>query len=437
MDLLKAEMARKRKALQLAKEQTRSGNNNISGKKKKKRQFLKAGQLKQFMEEQEEEERDKGKKKDSFSVDKEWNQSTKNDKQKDNNNNNNNNNKRGIDSNKDDKDERLKETSVEKGKKRNKNDSSGRKKSGDELSKKKKSEGLSLDDIVSALRSMGLPIRLFGEDLDDIRQRLDKSTLEYEHMRAGKSEQSEFLLDKQHRPSAATTGKQQQQQQLLLKQQRKQQPIQKQGTNNTNPKKKNTLTPKQREELLKYIEPQNNDITTTTTTTTTNEKTMKEDEDSRRLIYNFFKALLLRWELDLEKRSEDICSSSSGIREMRTFKQCQDYIRPLFQSCRTNQLEDNIVAPLKKIVDFARSGEFVKAHDAYMDVAIGRSAWPIGVTMVGIHARSGRAKIESANVAHVMNSELQRKYLTSIKRLLSYYQNIRTDVPPSKKVLNT
>jgi len=54
--------------------------------------------------------------------------------------------------------------------------------------------------------------------------------------------------------------------------------------------------------------------------------------------------------------------------------------------------------------------------------------------MVGIHARSGRAKIESANVAHVMNSELQRKYLTSVKRLMTYAQKKRDDVAPSKKV---
>ena len=56
--------------------------------------------------------------------------------------------------------------------------------------------------------------------------------------------------------------------------------------------------------------------------------------------------------------------------------------------------------------------------------------------MVGIHARSGRAKIESSNVAHVMNSELNRKFLTSVKRLMSYAQRKRPDVDPSKKVVN-
>ena len=94
------------------------------------------------------------------------------------------------------------------------------------------------------------------------------------------------------------------------------------------------------------------------------------------------------------------------------------------------------MANILKIVDFCQQGDFVKANDAYMDVAIGRAAWPIGVTMVGIHARTGRSKIESQNVAHVMNSELQRKYLTSVKRLMTFAQNKRTDVNPSKKVMN-
>ena len=91
---------------------------------------------------------------------------------------------------------------------------------------------------------------------------------------------------------------------------------------------------------------------------------------------------------------------------------------------------------LSEMVFHCRAGEFVKAHDAYMDLAIGRSAWPIGVTQVGIHSRTGREKIGANNVAHVMNSELQRKYLTSVKRLLTYEQKKRTDVDPSKKVMN-
>ena len=97
-------------------------------------------------------------------------------------------------------------------------------------------------------------------------------------------------------------------------------------------------------------------------------------------------------------------------------------------------MDESILTKLNIIVSFCLQEEFVKAHDTYIDISIGRAAWPIGVTMVGIHARTGRAKIESSNVAHVMNSELQRKYLTSVKRLMSYAQK-KSSADPSKKVL--
>ena len=52
-----------------------------------------------------------------------------------------------------------------------------------------------------------------------------------------------------------------------------------------------------------------------------------------------------------------------------------------------------------------------QANDAYLSMAIGNAPWPIGVTMVGIHARTGREKIFSQQIAHVLNDETQRKYI--------------------------
>jgi pre-mRNA-splicing factor 18 len=83
-------------------------------------------------------------------------------------------------------------------------------------------------------------------------------------------------------------------------------------------------------------------------------------------------------------------------------------------------------------VTACEEGNFVLAHEWYIKTAIGNSAWPIGVTMVGIHERSGREKL--TKVAHVMNNELSRKYLTSLKRLMSFAQSQATDVAPSRKV---
>jgi pre-mRNA-splicing factor 18 len=65
-------------------------------------------------------------------------------------------------------------------------------------------------------------------------------------------------------------------------------------------------------------------------------------------------------------------------------------------------------------------------------VLIFHSAWPIGVTMVGIHERSAREKLhESDKTAHIMSDETTRKYLQSIKRCLSFAQ---TRWPPDDQL---
>jgi pre-mRNA-splicing factor 18 len=66
--------------------------------------------------------------------------------------------------------------------------------------------------------------------------------------------------------------------------------------------------------------------------------------------------------------------------------------------------------------------DYIQAHEAYLRMAIGNAPWPLGVTMVGIHARTGREKIFAQNVAHVMNDEVQRKYIQGLKRLMTVCQ---------------
>lgn len=45
-----------------------------------------------------------------------------------------------------------------------------------------------------------------------------------------------------------------------------------------------------------------------------------------------------------------------------------------------------------------------QANDSYLQMAIGNAPWPIGVTMVGIHARTGREKIFAQNVARILST---------------------------------
>lgn len=271
-------------------------------------------------------------------------------------------------------------------------------------------ESLSSEQVMQTLRELGLPIQIFGEQHSHRRQRLREAMENQKNVMAGLSEMEEFKLGSGH--GIRNTFLERDKKEANDEQASLQKAVTHDGATKSEAKKSAGKQGKDDKE---------DDA---------------DDDDPHKRIYRFFKGLLSQWEDDLALRPEAVKRTAAGRNETKTLKQCKDYIRPLFKLCKTRRLEPSLMSHILKIVDYCEEGEFVKANDAYIDVAIGRAAWPIGVTMVGIHARSGRAKIESANVAHVMNSELQRKYLTSVKRLMTYYQKKREDVAPSKKVLN-
>ena len=92
-----------------------------------------------------------------------------------------------------------------------------------------------------------------------------------------------------------------------------------------------------------------------------------------------------------------------------------------------------MVPLLVEIAQFCACREYAKANDAYVRMSIGNAAWPIGVTNVGIHSRTGREKIFSQNIAHVLNDENSRKYIQAMKRLMTYAQT-KYSTDPSKSL---
>lgn len=105
-----------------------------------------------------------------------------------------------------------------------------------------------------------------------------------------------------------------------------------------------------------------------------------------------------------------------------TCAQTKIYMKPLLRKLKSKTLPDDILESLTDIVKRLLARNYIKASDAYLQMAIGNAPWPIGVTMVGIHARTGREKIFSKNVAHVMNDETQRKYIQGLKRIMTKCQ---------------
>jgi len=137
----------------------------------------------------------------------------------------------------------------------------------------------------------------------------------------------------------------------------------------------------------------------------------------------FFKRLLREWEQHLLQRSEDEKMSANGKRATMLQKQARRDIRAFIKQLKTRQIPRDVLAKSEKIVFAAEKRNYVEAKRIFFEMAIGNAPWPMGVTMVGIHERSGRSKIFSSQIAHVLNDEVQRKYIHAMARLISFAQS--------------
>ncbi|KIX07880.1 uncharacterized protein Z518_02534 [Rhinocladiella mackenziei CBS 650.93] len=144
-----------------------------------------------------------------------------------------------------------------------------------------------------------------------------------------------------------------------------------------------------------------------------------------RQLASYFTLLLREWSIALSQRDHDVKASSSGKAAYNSYLVVLKDLTPLFRHLERGDLDTDLLEPICQIVRAAQRRRYVEANDGYLTLSIGKAAWPIGVTMVGIHERSAREKLHetsSGKQAHIMSDEVTRKYLQSIKRCLSFAQ---------------
>ncbi|KAJ1294009.1 hypothetical protein BS78_01G113500 [Paspalum vaginatum] len=154
------------------------------------------------------------------------------------------------------------------------------------------------------------------------------------------------------------------------------------------------------------------------------------DEDK---IAAFFRRLMGEWSQEVDEMPEAERRTAKGKAAVATCKQCARYLDPLFKQCKKKALPPDVRQALLEVVKCCMRRDYLAAVDNYIKLAIGNSPWPIGVTMVGIHERSAREKIYTNSVAHIMNDETTRKYLQSVKRLITFCQR-KYPTDPSRSV---
>lgn len=146
--------------------------------------------------------------------------------------------------------------------------------------------------------------------------------------------------------------------------------------------------------------------------------TCKED-----YVYLQLRKYMRLWSYEIDAMSKEEKRTKKGRSLAVTYEQTKDWLKPLFKLLRKKKLARDVLDGLNSIFEAAAEREYVRANSLYLErLAIGNAPWPMGATMVGIHARAAREKIGEDKIAHVMNDEKTRKYIQAVKRLLTVAQ---------------
>lgn len=252
---------------------------------------------------------------------------------------------------------------------------------------------ISNEETVRRLRAKGQPIRLFGESDKDRRLRLRALELieEKNHERHGGQNDFKKALEDVENVERSMNDKQ---------------------TQEVESRDKGKKKDKETADTLQVLDLE----------------LIKTDKDKLYpIIYYALKRTLKEWEEWMDERPEQVKRTTQGKLAAATQRQSGEYLKPLFKLLRSRSLPDDVLARIGEIVHHMQKRQYQKANDSYLRLSIGNAPWPIGVTMVGIHERSAREKISADQVAHVLNDEVSRKYIQSLKRLLTFSQ---TKYPP-------
>lgn len=115
--------------------------------------------------------------------------------------------------------------------------------------------------------------------------------------------------------------------------------------------------------------------------------------------------VMQEWEHETLSQPRGWENTLEGKSTIKLFRETKRIFWNLYETLvnrvrRVNQTCNNLM--LNKyyhIAHYCILKEYVSANDNYLDLSIGNAPWPIGVTMVGIHERSGRAKIFTSQIA--------------------------------------
>lgn len=136
---------------------------------------------------------------------------------------------------------------------------------------------------------------------------------------------------------------------------------------------------------------------------------------------------LKTWEKELADKPEEDKKKAVVKTEIAAHRQVRRDIRPLQKRLKVYALENEMLQKIHPIIKYAADKEYLLADEAYLDLSIGKAAWPVGIgcggsmlmeDAIGLHDRFNRME-NVKDIAYLLNNEVNRKYVQALKRLLN------------------
>lgn len=251
-------------------------------------------------------------------------------------------------------------------------------------------------EVIRRLRERAQPIRLFGESDEDAYLRLKQLEISEPDATNGMGNDFKAAMDKVNEEINKTCERS----------------MDSSANKNDVSTTDLNVTIEEMQMLIQELSPSNNH---------SDERVIAKDCE---IISKFLRFILESWGKELNARSIEEKTSQAGKNVSARYTSTRANLKPLFKLLRRNTISKDILRQLKLISKDLVAKNYKDANSHYIEMSVGNAAWPMGVTMVGIHARTGREKISQNNIAHALNDETQRKYIQGIKRLITQFSNM-------------
>lgn len=126
-------------------------------------------------------------------------------------------------------------------------------------------------------------------------------------------------------------------------------------------------------------------------------------------IAHTFRKLLADWE-------EESFGDKVGRRNLASV---QDDLKPFMELMKTRGLAASVLDDIQAITMHIYKREYDQADKIYLNLSIGKDAWPIGIG-AGNSYEQGKNRGVAFTVGHLLNDTSVAKYIKSIKRLITF-----------------